>query len=223
MSNILRVQWTIVPQKAPQPSLNCNRCGGARTFLSTDKIRINANGKRLDAWLIYKCVACDNTWNRPIFTRRLAVEMDRDLLRALQADNGECLRAIAFDVEGLKRYCDRIEEFSDATVQKELLYDGDPPIAKIEILIRAPLPASLRLDRLLAAEFEISRTRIQELEAKGLLTLSPHGGRMLRRSVKDQTRIDIDLSRVDLCAAGRALIAAAASGARHKENKPPGR
>jgi hypothetical protein len=70
MSNTVSIAWTIIAHTEPQPILNCSRCSGARPFRSSGLFRLNANGKRLDAWLIYRCAACDNAWNRTIFERR---------------------------------------------------------------------------------------------------------------------------------------------------------
>ncbi|MFC0803867.1 DUF1062 domain-containing protein [Ensifer sp. P24N7] len=70
MCNTLQVRWTIIPLIPPQPWVACSGCGGVRAFESSNKIRLNANGRKLDAWLIYKCSTCDRTWNRPIFERR---------------------------------------------------------------------------------------------------------------------------------------------------------
>lgn len=82
MSPVLRVRWTIVPQTAPQPWRHCRRCGGTRRFRTGGKIRLNANGKLVDAWLIYRCAACDDTWNRPILERRPLRTIDPDVLGA---------------------------------------------------------------------------------------------------------------------------------------------
>ncbi|TIW96850.1 MAG: hypothetical protein E5V57_26540, partial [Mesorhizobium sp.] len=53
MSSILRIRWVIAPKTAPRPLINCNRCNGLKAYHSSGKFRVNANGKRIDAWLIY--------------------------------------------------------------------------------------------------------------------------------------------------------------------------
>ncbi|TGQ24417.1 DUF1062 domain-containing protein, partial [Mesorhizobium sp. M4B.F.Ca.ET.214.01.1.1] len=67
MSSILRIHWTIAPEIAPRPLINCNRCGGVKAYRCSGKFRVNANGKRIDVWLIYRCADCDNSWNFGIF------------------------------------------------------------------------------------------------------------------------------------------------------------
>src|SRR5215510_3304859 len=103
MSDVLRVQWTITPRTAPQPWLACSRCGEARRFRSSDKIRVNANGRRVDAWLIYKCTSCGGTWNRPILERRPVRTIEPDFLAALCTSEVVLTRRLAFDADGLRR------------------------------------------------------------------------------------------------------------------------
>lgn len=196
MSNVLRVQWTITSQIAPQPWLTCGRCGGIKPFRSSQKIRMNANGKRVDAWLVYKCVECENSWNRPLFERRNIRDIDPLSLHALQTNDPDWVRRLAFDVEDLRCRSERVEEFAAVRVQKQVLSKGLDPLARLEILLVVPKPTSLRADRLLATELGVSRTRVHELQARGRLAMSPHamGARMLRRPVRDQMCVSIDVS-----------------------------
>jgi hypothetical protein len=185
MSSILHVQWTVTSLIAPRPWLVCGRCGGIKPFQSSGKARLNANGKRLDAWLVYKCTDCENTWNRPLFERRNVRDIDPLLLEALQANDHRWIETFAFDVDGLRRFAGRIEEFAEAKVAKQVL-TGDPAAFDgIRIDFSVPLPCCLRLDRLLAAELGVSRTKIQDLQDAGRLKLSPNGERMLRRPVRE--------------------------------------
>jgi hypothetical protein len=194
MSNLLRVRWTIVPRKAPRPWLNCNRCGGPRLFESSGKVRVNAQGKRLDAWLVYNCTSCSNSWNRPIFERRSIRDIARPLLNALQRNDPDYVHRLALDIEGLRRKSERIAECSDVDVRKDSL-DAQTSLSEtLELHLVTPFPISLRLDRLLATEFGLSRGRVEELTSSGILQISTAGVRALRRPVRDQTIIRIGIS-----------------------------
>jgi hypothetical protein len=197
MSNVLRLQWTIIPQKPPQPWLNCNRCGGLRPFESSGKVRVNAQGKRLDAWLVYNCTACQNTWNRPIFERRKVGDVEPRLMNALVRNDPEYVRRLAFDIEDLRRRSERIVEFPGVDVRKKALTRPTSPVDMLELRLVASFPISLRLDRLLATELKLSRARIEKLAASGVLRISTAGVRALRRHVKDQTIVQIAISGLD--------------------------
>lgn len=193
MSDVLRVLWTIVPQTAPQPWLPCSHCHGSRAFQSSGKFRINANGKRLDAWLIYNCTACGNTWNRPLLERRSVAGIDPAFLAQLQANDPDAARRVAFDLGDLRGKAPKIETFSDALLRKTPISGSEQPVERLEIGLAVPLPVGLRLDRLLAAELGLSRSRLQRLEDQGHLTLSPRRKGRLRRPPADGMRLHIDL------------------------------
>ncbi|MGO6906217.1 DUF1062 domain-containing protein, partial [Rhizobium ruizarguesonis] len=158
MCNTLRVRWTILPKTAPQPWIVCSGCGGLRAFRCSDKIRLNANGRKLDAWLIYKCSTCEKTWNRPIFERRNVRDIDPAVIEALQSNDPDCIRAEAFNLEALRRKSLRVDEFAEFEIAKEMQQET-ANWTRLEIELMVPLPSSTRLDRLLASELQVSRTR----------------------------------------------------------------
>lgn len=193
MCNSLRVRWTIIPQTAPQPWIACSGCGGLRAFRSSGKIRLNANGRRLDAWLIYKCLTCEKTWNRPIFERQTVRDINPVVLEALQSNDPHWIRTETFNLEALRRKSQRVDEFPEFEISKEILHET-PDWTRLELELMAPLPVSIRLDRLLASELPISRSRLQSLHEGGTLRINPDRADILRRRIKSGTLVTIDLS-----------------------------
>ncbi|MQB43408.1 DUF1062 domain-containing protein [Rhizobium sp. ICMP 5592] len=193
MCTILKVRWTINPRIAPEPWIACSGCGGLKPFRSSGKIRLNANGKKLDAWLVYKCSVCDKTWNRTLFERQTVRGLAPAALEALQTNDIRWIRAQEFDLDALRRKAQHIEEFTDAHVQKEVLGETDG-WTMLEIELVVTLAYSARLDRLLASELGLSRSRLQALYRSGKLQIHPDRADAMRRRVKDSTRIVIDLA-----------------------------
>jgi hypothetical protein len=196
MHNILQVRWTITPKVAPQPWVTCSGCGCLRAFASSDKIRLNANGRKLDAWLIYKCTICNRTWKRTIFERRHVREIDAAALEALQSNDPDWIRAEAFNLEALKSKSQRIDEFAEFEVRKELLREA-AGWKHLQIEFSISFPASARLDRLLASELRVSRSRLMALHAAGLLKAKPERTDVLRRRIRNGARVSLDLSGED--------------------------
>jgi hypothetical protein len=195
MVDSLSVLWTVVPQFAPQPYLHCSRCGEAKPFRSSQRFRVNANGRRIDAWLIYRCAACDSTWNRPVLERRNVASVDPLYLAALQTNDLRLARRIAFDIDGLRHTTQRIDESPEVLVRKDLRAEGTAPVQRLEICLAVPEPTRLRLDRLLATELGLPRKRIHRLHAENRLAIAPESTRMLRRPLRDGTCLTLDLSR----------------------------
>ncbi len=191
----LRVRWTITPKTAPQPWISCGGCGGLRAFQSSGKIRLNANGRKLDAWLIYKCLACDKTWNRPLFERQNVRDIDPQTLEALQSNDIKWIRTESFNLDALRRKSLRIDEFPEFEIAREVVREtADWTRLEIELLV--PLPSGMRLDRLLATELKVSRTRLQTLHGKGLLRTNPDRADVLRRRIRTGIEVMIDLAAV---------------------------
>ncbi|RRH94664.1 DUF1062 domain-containing protein [Mesorhizobium tamadayense] len=192
MSGLLRIRWAIAPKIAPRPLINCNRCGGVRPYRCSGKFRVNANGKRIDAWLIYRCVDCDNSWNRTILERRSRRDIAPALLASLENNDPALVRCHAFDAPALRTWIGRVEEFPDVAVQKQVL-DGSMENTMVELQLWLETTTCLRLDRLLAREFGISRLRLQTWEERRLLVVAPDGARALRKPARTGTAIRIDL------------------------------
>lgn len=165
-------------------------------FVSSRKFRVNANGRRIDAWLIYRCVRCDQTWNCPILERVPLTEIDPSHLRALSENGGRLAERHAFDVARLRRYADRIEESDNVAVAARLLgrCDGEPRLLVVSIAV--PRPCRIRLDRLLAGGFGLSRAAVQRLHDAAVLIVSPPSRTALRQPVRDGQTVTVDLRSV---------------------------
>ncbi|MES0200610.1 DUF1062 domain-containing protein [Mesorhizobium sp. M0011] len=194
MSGLLRIHWAIAPTTAPRPLINCNRCGTVKAYCSSGKFRVNANGKRIDVWLIYRCIDCDNSWNFGIFERCNRRDLEPALLQALESNDPALARRHAFDVVALRNRIGRVEEFPDVAVHKRRLGDIREAVIVLELELGLEMPTSLRLDRLLAGELGISRSRLQTLEEKRLLILGRDGAKALRKPAREGMTIRFDLS-----------------------------
>ncbi|POP33244.1 DUF1062 domain-containing protein [Lactonifactor longoviformis] len=56
-----------------------HRCGGCKKkqeFINSGKFRVNANGNKVDVWLIYRCKKCKHTWNLTIYERIKASKIE---------------------------------------------------------------------------------------------------------------------------------------------------
>lgn len=190
MCNVRRVRWTITPKFAPEPWLACSGCGNPRPFRSSGKIRLNANGRKLDAWLIYKCRDCDKTWNRSLFERRSVVSIRAADLEALQSNDPVWVRRHEFDIAGLRGKAQQIDECADVAVLKEAINgeEGD----RLEIMFVVPVPVGMRLDRLLAAELGLSRAELQTLHKDSRLWVNPVRKDALRRKIAHGTCVILE-------------------------------
>ena len=205
MAGTFSVRWTLVPSHAPMPWHHCPTCATARAFRSSGKIRLNANGRRLDAWLIYRCAACDQTWNRALFERRAVQRIAPADLDALQQSAPACVEPFEHDVAALRRQAVRVDLCDDAAVIKPVRPNGVVRYAHVELTLAVRHATGCRLDRVLARELGVSRTQLQALDKSCALTVKGGGRKALHRSIGQE--IIIHLKSEAMSGLDRALFA----------------
>jgi hypothetical protein len=152
------VTWRILPLRTPHTVRACPRCGGPRAFASSDRFRINASGRKLDVWLVYRCAVCDLTWNLTIVERATPETIGAAQLAAYSRNDTALAWSCAFDAALLRRAGARLEPATPVRVERGALPEG-----RAVVRLALPFPVQLRLDRLLAQELGVPRSRLPDL------------------------------------------------------------
>lgn len=210
MSATLSVLWTVSLRLAPHPWRHCSRCGEARPFASSGRFRVNANGRRLDAWLIYRCADCGRVWNRPVLERRPLDRLAPDFRAALEANDAELAERIACDLADLGRHAHRIERGEGISIARSTVSLAPSPPVRLDLRLVAAGAVRIRLDRILAEGLGLPRARIRRLHEAGHLCFPSTGSRPLSRALPGQ--LEIALLLADL-PDGHAIAGAAAGAA----------
>jgi len=108
---------------------------------------------------------------------------------SLQANDPDLVCGLAFDVAGLKRWTQHVQEFDDVLVTKRVLSESLRPVLLLDIECLVPRKIGLRADRLLASELRLSRSSIQRLAKAAQIRVPP--GFDLRRPLRDGMRLII--------------------------------
>ena len=202
MHSHLVVRWRIAPAGVPRVLLHCPRCERDRWFVSSGRFRINAQKKRLDAWLIYGCGLCGRTWNFPVFERLPVRNVDPELLGRLHANCPLLAAERGSDAAALGRHVREVEALVPQVRKEAIIGAGDAPLLRI---VMDCAVQRLRLDRLLAAELQRSRSSIARWMEAGAIVATP-----AHRFVQDGQRVELPLS--DLPVDERQAIVRAAAG-----------
>ena len=126
------------------PVLARRRC----THVCTGKFRVNANGRRIDVWLIYRCANCGKKLNVTIHSR---VRPESIALVRYEHNDPELVRRHAFD-PGVP------------IVQPEVRVSTTDARDLVFALLD---PVKLRLDRAVALATGLSRTCVRKLLVNG--------------------------------------------------------
>jgi len=192
----------------------CARCGVVRPFVSSGRFRVNANRRRLDVWLIYRCQVCEATWNRAVITRRTPEQIGLPTLQAMQRNDPVVAARVAHDVSGLPVPDSAGDDPVGVSWSDPHVLETPHPAegGRLVIRILLAIPVEVRLDRLLADQLGLTRSSLRGLVKRGSVQVQPDRKRALRRPVRDGTTVSIQLGD---------LVSRASCGSRHRTAECP--
>lgn len=81
----------------------CAKCGKKEHFINTGCFRVNANGNKVDVWLIYQCAKCKHSLNLTIYERRKPSRIPQDEYERFMANDEELALQYGLDKEFFAR------------------------------------------------------------------------------------------------------------------------
>ncbi len=82
---------------------SCGGCKRKTQFVNTKRFRVNANGNKLDVWLIYQCEKCKHTKNLTIYERRKPGKISPEEYERFLANDEELAEEYGRDMEFFAR------------------------------------------------------------------------------------------------------------------------
>jgi hypothetical protein len=175
------VRWIVSATELPRIRRRCPGCRAPRQFVCSNRFRVNANGRRIDAWLIYNCERCEDRLNAPVLERAPVASIVPARLASLERNDPAVVRAAAFDPAVLGRCGGEVIAPGFAIERTD---DGLEVIA-----VELADPIRVRLDRLLARGLKLSRRAVSERLGRGELSIDPSDRRGPRAVVRSGLRI----------------------------------
>ena len=143
----------------------CPRCGSA-FYENSGCFRVNANGKRLDIWLVCRCEHCKSIWNLSVAERINQTALDpKDYQKYLKNDGSFVLKHV-FDPAFLAN--NRAVLNLDSI---ELSLSGDCPQKNeaCEVTVSCTYPLPLPTGRIIAQILDVSLSRARRMQISGTL------------------------------------------------------
>ncbi len=145
---LLVAQWRVEPCSIPHLLFACRGCARTAPFAHTGRFRVNANGARLDVWLLYRCVAC-GTVKKVTVHERVHKRAVGDLV-AFETSRPDLVTQWAWTLAA-HRPAEPVRDF--VVHRDEVVHPG-------RIRLAVPHPVHARLDRVLARGLSLSRREV---------------------------------------------------------------
>ncbi|WP_223291122.1 DUF1062 domain-containing protein [Streptomyces avicenniae] len=149
--------WAVRRTGLPLLHLRCVACSSGHATVGSGKFRVNANGKRLDVWLLVNCVGCDRTGKITVHDRVTVRSLPAGLLAGYSGNSPSLVVDTLLDPLIARR-----SRFA-------LDWDGcwelhAPPVPEnpwpLQVTVAFQDPVPLRPERLIAWGLGLSRKEI---------------------------------------------------------------
>ncbi len=162
-------EFIIKPKESYRFLKNCQGCGGKSSFINTGNYRVNANGNRVDVWLIYQCEKCKHTYNLTIHERIKPSELSAEEYGRYLANDSELAMQHGMDKNILAQ--NKVEIDWDS-----LSYELKPLNETVQpteyIIIQNPYQVRVRMDKVLSGILKVNRSRIKDLIKQEVIELA---------------------------------------------------
>ena len=166
----MQFRYTISIVSAPCVLRHCARCGAKKGFVPSDQIRINAQKKLLDVWLIHRCRDCGQTWNMEVFARISPRQLDPKTYARLLSNDPELILSLAFDAQ---LHAQKNAPLCQDTLEYAILgerFSPDVLEEPAELVLECPVPLGVRLSRLLREILGLSAREFEAMVASGRIS-----------------------------------------------------
>lgn len=173
MSYLRKIEYELVLNDSFWIIRNCPKCGRKTHYKNTKKFRINANGYRLDIWLIYQCVECKHTLNLAICERKKVSSMTKDEYQCF-LDNDEQLAETYGKNMQLFQSNKAVIDFDRLRFSLVKLHETRENSGfgeQLIITVKNPYQMKIRSEKQIAMVLGLSRNQVKSLLDKGEIEL----------------------------------------------------
>lgn len=179
MSYLKKIEYEIVLKESFWVLRNCPKCGRKTYYTNTKKFRVNANGNKLDVWLIYQCAECKHTFNIAIYERQKVSFIPKREYQCFLNNDEQLAEMYGKNVQ-LFRKNKVIIDFEkvnyDFIKLHETMEYGDF-VEQAVIAVNNPYQLKIRPEKQIAEILGLSRSQVKNLLDKGKMELKtelPH-------------------------------------------------
>ncbi|MFE0923919.1 DUF1062 domain-containing protein [Streptomyces mutabilis] len=158
--------WAVVPACLPLVRRRCHACASDR-FRANGKFRVNANHKRIDAWLLVLCATCGDTAKITVLERTNVRSVRPELLDRMHDNDAALAAELLQDPVLLRR--NRIALDWEGAWRLDTGGSDDLDREVIDVSVRFEARIPVRPVRLIAEGCGLSRAEVERLITEGKL------------------------------------------------------
>lgn len=173
MSYLKTIEYRIIPTQSFTVIRNCSGCGQKTRFQNTEKFRVNANGSKLDIWLIYQCEKCRHTFNLTIYERQKNTSIPADEYQRFLGNDEQLAEAYGRNFQLFQKNKAEIDTKNGTyeLVRLHELIDETECGSQTVITIQNPYHLKIRPEKLAAEILGLSSSQVKKLIAKEAVTI----------------------------------------------------
>lgn len=166
MSYLHTNEYTLVPTQSFTVLHNCSGCNSKSHFINTNRFRVNANGSKLDVWLIYQCRKCKHTLNMPIYERVKSNSIPRQEYELFLQNDEELAeqygKTLSFFTQNRLVVDPEAQNFELIDSSKQALTEACAYEPDTYVKIRNPYHIQLRAEKVASLVFQLSRSALKK-------------------------------------------------------------
>ncbi|MGW7404035.1 DUF1062 domain-containing protein [Streptomyces sp. NPDC054833] len=162
--------WAVRQSALPMVVRPCLNCSGTRHHPS-GKIRVNANGKLLDVWLLLHCAVCARTSKVPVHERVHVSSLEPARRVAYETNDPAAVRELAMSASLAAKNGYRLDWTGTWELETDTSFSALHDPTPLKVLICFEVPAPVRVERVLMLGLGLSRTEVRRMVADGRIHL----------------------------------------------------
>ena len=164
MSYLKKIEYRIVPSESFSVIRNCSGCGVKARYKNTKRFRVNANGNKLDVWLIYQCEKCKHTLNLTIYERQKPTAVPEDEYKRFLSNDEKLAEEYGRNFPFFRKNKAEVDSENLAYQYIKLQETEDNIHAEehVQIIIQNPYGLKIRPEKQIAEVLELSRSSVKK-------------------------------------------------------------
>lgn len=169
------IEYKLVPTQSFTIIRGCPGCGRKTSYKNTEKFRVNANGSRIDVWLIYQCENCRHTFNLPIYERRKNTSLPASEYQRFLANDAQLAREYGRNLQLFQKHRAEVDHknITYELIRLQNTLDKTVYKSRIQIIIQNPYCLKIRPEKLAAEILEQSVSSVKKQAENGFITIEP--------------------------------------------------